>query len=84
MPLVGVSVSALGAHDLPIALCGLVGMLGTLLLALARPKPRKANPRPKAGEAPEQASGPATPEPIRMLRRKSAVIAMHRGGRHES
>jgi hypothetical protein len=59
-------------------------MLGTLLLALARPKPRKAGPRPKAGEAPEQASGPVKPEPIRMLRRKSAVIAMHRGGRHES
>jgi hypothetical protein len=24
----------------------------------------------------------ATPEPIRMLRRKSAVIAMHRGGHY--
>jgi hypothetical protein len=73
----------IGAHDLPVAACGLIGLLGTLLLGMARPKPRKANPRPKAGEAPEQASGPATPEPIRMLRRKSAVIAMHRGGRHE-
>jgi len=58
--------------------------LGTLLLALARPKPRRAGPRPKAGEPPEQASGPVKPEPIRMLRRKSAVIAIHRGRRDEA
>ncbi|MFM7421202.1 MAG: MFS transporter, partial [Alphaproteobacteria bacterium] len=81
VPLVSLGVSALGAHDLPVAVCGLIGMLGTLLLALARPAPHKGRRHPRE-QAPE-AEAPAPSAQIRILRRKSAVLAMHKGHRHE-
>ncbi|MCA3349761.1 MAG: MFS transporter [Roseomonas sp.] len=81
VPLVSLGVSALGAHDLPVAVCGLIGMLGTLLLAMARPAPRKGKPHPKA-EPPQTETAITQLEPARLLRRKSAVLAMQRAGHH--
>ncbi len=81
VPLVSLGVSALGAHDLPVAVCGLIGMLGTLLLAMARPAPHKGKPHPKA-EPPQTETAITQLEPARLLRRKSAVLAMQRAGHH--
>ena len=85
VPLVSLSVSAMGAHDVPVAFCGLIGLLGTLLLAMARPELPQAKPRAAhLRETTATAEAPVTPlaRPI-LLRRKSAMLAMQRTGRHE-
>ena len=37
LPMVSAGIAFFGTHELPVALCGLAGMLGALLLTMARP-----------------------------------------------
>jgi hypothetical protein len=74
----------IGAHDLPVAACGLIGLLGTLLLAMARPEAHQPIPDPKAAQTAPENPIPTSLESARMLRRKSAVLAIQRASRHEA
>ena len=84
VPLVSLGVSMIGAHDLPVAACGLIGLLGTLLLAMARPEAHQPIPDPKAAQTAPENPIPTSLESARMLRRKSAVLAIQRASRHEA
>jgi hypothetical protein len=57
-------VTTLGTHDVPVAICGLVGLLGTALLALAKPPSARGAHRHRgtatdAATALQTAQGPA-------------------------
>jgi MFS family permease len=84
VPLVSLSVSMIGAHEVPVAACGLIGLLGTLLLAMARPEAHQPIPDPKAAQTAPESPKPTSLESARMLRRKSAVLALQRAGRHDA
>lgn len=64
MPLLSIGVTTLGTHDVPVAICGLVGLLGTALLALAKPPSARGAHRHRgtatdAATALQTAQGPA-------------------------
>jgi hypothetical protein len=64
MPLLSIGVTTLGTHDVPVAICGLVGLLGTALLALAKPPSARGAHRHRgaatdAATALQTARGPA-------------------------
>lgn len=63
MPLLSMGVTALGAHDVPVALCGLAGLLGTALLSRARPMPARAAHRHRGAGADAAAVAQATRGP---------------------
>lgn len=42
MPLLSLGVTALGTHDVPVAICSLFGLLGTALISRAKPPPARA------------------------------------------